>query len=152
MVSNHKTFAQTGIKSPQKKNIFLPSRIFLYQCYYPHGLRYALSPLFEENKVPICCIGLLLVDFSKTQIGNRCYIQSSTGLHVGLLSKWGWWEFTGIWYSMNVFLFHKLFSHIYMKQACCAGCRADPSRCNSTSRQNTPIQHNRRNFWTNTAI
>ena len=28
------------------------------------------------------------------------------------------------------------------KQACCAGCRADPTRCNSTSRQNRPIQQN----------
>ena len=29
---------------------------------------------------------------------------------------------------------------------------ADPSRWSSTSRQNLPIQQNRRNFWTNTAI
>ena len=27
-----------------------------------------------------------------------------------------------------------------VKQACCAGCGADPSRCHSTSRQNPPIQ------------
>ena len=32
------------------------------------------------------------------------------------------------------------------KQACCACCSADPSRCNSTRRQNPPIQQNRRNF------
>ena len=31
------------------------------------------------------------------------------------------------------------------KQACCAG-------CNSTSRQNPPIQQNHRHFWSNTAI
>ena len=29
---------------------------------------------------------------------------------------------------------------IFCKGACCAGCRADPSRCNSTSRKNPPIQ------------
>ena len=38
----------------------------------------------------------------------------------------------------------------YWKQACCAGCRADPSQCNSTSRQNPPFQQNRRSFWSNT--
>ena len=37
-------------------------------------------------------------------------------------------------------------------QACCAGCKADPSRCNFTGKQNPPIQQNRRNFLTNTAI
>ena len=41
---------------------------------------------------------------------------------------------------------------VFCKQACCAVCRADPSQCNSTSRQNPPIQQNRCNLWTNTAI
>ena len=41
---------------------------------------------------------------------------------------------------------------LYGKQACCAGCRTDPSQCNSTSRQIPPIQQNRRNCWTNSAI
>ena len=35
---------------------------------------------------------------------------------------------------------------ILSKQACCAGCMADPSRCNSTGRQNPPIQQNRHCF------
>ena len=29
---------------------------------------------------------------------------------------------------------------------------ADPSQCNSTNKQNPPIQQNRRNFWTSNAI
>ena len=38
------------------------------------------------------------------------------------------------------------------KQACCVGFRADPYLCNSTSRQNPPIQKSRCNFLTNTVI
>ena len=30
--------------------------------------------------------------------------------------------------------------------------RADPSQCNSTNRQNPPIQSNGRNFWTNDVL
>ena len=53
---------------------------------------------------------------------------------------------------------YKLKTFINSKQAWSAGCRADPSRCNSTSmqnqpiQQNPPIQQNCHNLWTNTAI
>ena len=32
------------------------------------------------------------------------------------------------------------FTTALKSSACCVGCRADPSRCNSTSRQNPPVQ------------
>ena len=48
--------------------------------------------------------------------------------------------------------YQKTYTLGYQNNPAAQAAGADPSRCNSTSRQNPPIQQKRRNFWTDTAI
>ena len=95
----------------------------------------SLQPLLNQ----ICCSGPLVRGISSS-------LDTSTYFTISLFTQ----LFTQLLQTWNTACIHMIIYILNQPAAQAAG--ADASRWSSTSRQNHPIQKNRRNFWTNSSI